>query len=56
MIDTIVANAAVFLLVAVRCFAFLRTMPLFSMRSVSTIVRVALAGYMAYFLLHFVNF
>ena len=56
MIDTIVANAAVFLLVAVRCFAFLRTMPLFSMRSVSTIVRVALAGYMAYFLLPSVNF
>lgn len=56
MIDTIVANAAVFLLVAVRCFAFLRTMPLFSMRSVSTIVRIALAGYMSYFLLPSINF
>lgn len=51
MIDTIAANASVFLLIAVRCFAFLRTMPLFSMRSVSNIVRIAIAGYMAYFLL-----
>lgn len=51
MIDTIVANAAVFLLISVRCFAFLRTIPLFSMRSLSTIVRIALAGYCSYFLL-----
>ncbi|MBQ0004191.1 MAG: flagellar biosynthetic protein FliR [Treponema sp.] len=56
MIETIAANASVFLLIAVRCFAFLMTMPLFSMRSVSTIVRVALAGYMAYFLLPSVDF
>ncbi|MCR5613422.1 flagellar biosynthetic protein FliR [Treponema sp.] len=56
MIETIAANASVFLIIAVRCFAFLMTMPLFSMRSVSTIVRVALAGYMAYFLLPNVNF
>lgn len=56
MIDTIVANASVFLLIAVRCFAFLRTMPLFSMRTVSSIVRIALAGYMAYFLLPSVDY
>lgn len=56
MIDTIAANASVFLIVAVRCFAFLMTMPLFSMRSVSTIVKVALTGYMAYFLLPNVDF
>lgn len=51
MINTIASNAAVFLLIAVRCFAFLRTIPLFSMRSLSNIVRVAIAGYIAYFLL-----
>ncbi|MBP5402504.1 MAG: flagellar biosynthetic protein FliR [Treponema sp.] len=55
MIETIAANASVFLIVAVRCFAFLMTMPLFSMRSVSTIVKVALAGYMAYFLMQTIN-
>lgn len=56
MVETIAANAAVFLIVAVRCFAFVMTMPLFSMRSVNTIVKVALAGYMAYFMLPNVDF
>ena len=41
MIDSIAANAAVFLIVAVRCFAFIMTMPLFSMRSVTIVVKVA---------------
>ena len=48
MIEQIAANAPVFLLVAVRCFALLMTLPLFSMRSVSRIAKIALAGYMAY--------
>ena len=56
MIDSIAANAAVFLIVAVRCFAFIMTMPLFSMRSVTIVVKVALAGYMAYFMLANVDF
>ena len=56
MIDSIAANAAVFLIVAVRRFAFIMTMPLFSMRSVTIVVKVALAGYMAYFMLANVDF
>lgn len=56
MLDLLFANASVFLIVAVRCFAFLMTMPLFSLRSVNTIVRVALTGYMAFFILPNVNF
>lgn len=56
MLETIASNASIFLIIAVRCFAFLMTIPLFSMRSVSTIVRVALAGYMAYFLLGTVDY
>lgn len=56
MIDVIAMNAPVFLLVAARCFALLMTMPLFSMRSVSSVARVALAGYMAYILMPQVDF
>src|SRR5574344_1256565 len=56
MIDTIVAQARVFLLVAVRCFALLMTLPLFSMRSVPRAAKIALAGYMAYLVLPQVNF
>jgi flagellar biosynthesis protein FliR len=56
MLDRIVAQAPVFLLVAVRCFALLMTLPLFSMRSVSRIAKIALAGYMAYIILPFAGF
>ena len=56
MLNTLFANASVFLIIAVRCFAFLMSMPLFSLKSVSTIVKVALSGYMAFFILPNVNF
>lgn len=41
-------QAPIFLLVAVRCFALLMTVPLISMRSVSRVAKVALAGFMAF--------
>ncbi len=50
MLENLVNNAPVFLLVAVRCFALVMTLPLFSSRSVSRVAKVALAGYMAYFI------
>lgn len=50
MFDGILRNAPVFLLVAVRCFALIMTLPLFSSQTVSRKVKVALAGYMAYFI------
>lgn len=56
MLDQIVGNAPVFLLIAVRCFAMIMTLPLFSIRSVSRIAKVALAGYMAYLIFPHVDF
>ncbi len=55
MLDQIVMQAPVFLIVAARCFALLLTLPLFSMRSVSRVAKVALAGYMAYLMLPSIN-
>lgn len=49
MLNSIVLQAPVYLLVAVRCFALLLTLPLFSMRTVPRMAKVALAGYMAFF-------
>ena len=49
MIDEIVRRTPFFLLVFARCFSLLVTLPLFSMRSVSRIAKLALAFYMAYF-------
>ena len=49
MLDSIVKQAPFFLLIAVRCFALIMTLPLFAMRStVPRVVKVALAGYFAY--------
>ena len=56
MIDRIVSHAPIFLLIAVRCFALLMTLPLFSMRSVPRTAKIALAGYMAYALVPHVDF
>jgi flagellar biosynthesis protein FliR len=56
MIDAVVAQAPVFLLVAVRCLALIMTLPLFSMRSVPRTAKIALAGYMAYLIMPQVNF
>lgn len=51
MFDPILQKAPMFLLIAIRCFAFLMTVPLFSMRAVPRTAKIALAGYMAFFIL-----
>ena len=50
MLDLILLKAPVYLLIFVRCFALIMTLPLFSTRAVSRIAKIALAGYMAFFL------
>ena len=54
--NNVIMNAPVFLLLFIRCFTMLLTLPLFSMRAVSRLAKVALAGYMAFFLLGTVDF
>ncbi len=49
-------NAPAFLLATVRCFALLMTLPLFSMRNVPTVARLALALYMSYIVLPQVDY
>lgn len=56
MINEIVAQAPIFLLIMARTLAMIMTLPLFSMRTVSSIAKIALAGYMSYFLLPQVDF
>lgn len=51
MLDKIVQTAPLFLLAAVRCFAMLMTLPLFSMRNVPRVAKIALSGYMAFMVL-----
>ena len=55
MLEQIVANAPVFLLVAGRCFALVMTLPLFSLRNVSRLAKVAFTGYFAYLVMPHVN-
>lgn len=55
MLDQIVASAPVFLLVAGRCFALIMTLPLFSLRNVSRLSKVAFTGYFAYLVMPHVN-
>ena len=55
MLENLVDNAPVFLLVAVRCFALIMTLPLFSSRTVPRMAKAALAGYMAYFIFPLVS-
>lgn len=50
MLEQLVANAPIFLLVAVRCFAMIMTLQLFSSRTIPRIAKVALTAYMAYFI------
>ena len=50
MLDEILSQAPVFLLIFARIFAMLLVLPMFSMRSASRIAKVALAGYMAFFI------
>lgn len=56
MLDRILANSPVFLLIAVRCFALIMTLPLFSIRNVSRIAKIAFCGYMAYLIFPHVDF
>lgn len=56
MVEQIVNEAPLFLLAAVRCFALLMTLPLFSIRNIPMVAKVALAGYMAYFIVPQVDF
>lgn len=48
MLQGILSKAPIYLLVAVRCFAFIMTLPLFSSRTVSRVAKVTLAIYFAY--------
>ena len=50
MLDSILQKAPVYLLVFVRCFALIMTLPMFSMRAASRVAKVAIAGYMAFFI------
>lgn len=56
MLDKILLQAPVYLLVFVRCFALICVLPMFSMRSTSRMAKVALAGYMAFFIFGSVDF
>ncbi len=51
MPEEILNSAPLFLLVAARCAGLIFTLPLFSMRTVSRTAKIALVGYMAFFLL-----
>ncbi|MBR6566901.1 MAG: flagellar biosynthetic protein FliR [Spirochaetaceae bacterium] len=51
MLSQVLGMAPLYLLVAARCLAMFMTLPLFSTRSVSTVVKVALAGYVAFIVL-----
>ncbi|MBQ0051577.1 MAG: flagellar biosynthetic protein FliR [Treponema sp.] len=55
MLDRILLNAPVYLLICVRCFAVIMTLPLFSIRSVSRMAKLALTGYIAFIVLPHVN-
>ena len=49
MLESVVAQAPLFLLVAVRCFAAVMSLPLLSSRSLPRAAKVALAGFLAFF-------
>lgn len=49
MFDNILNNAPIFLLIFARCFSMLLVLPMFSMRAVSRVAKVAFAGYLAFF-------
>ncbi len=50
MLERIVGESQLFLLVAARCFTLIMTLPLFSSKTIPRLAKVALAGYLAYFL------
>ncbi len=51
MLERILSFAPSYLLVYVRCFAVVMTLPLFSVRSVSKMAKLALSGYIAFIVL-----
>ncbi len=51
MLERILSFAPGYLLVYVRCFAVVMTLPLFSVRSVSKMAKLALSGYIAFIVL-----
>ena len=51
MLDSIFLQAPVYLLIFGRIFSMLMVLPLFSMRAAPRIAKIALAGYMAFFIL-----
>ena len=51
MLNSIFLQAPVYLLIFGRIFAMLMVLPLFSMRAAPRIAKIALAGYMAFFIL-----
>ena len=56
MLDNILLQAPAYLLVFVRCFALLMVLPMFSMRATPRVAKIALAGYMAFFIFGTVDF
>ncbi len=56
MLGQIAEDAPTYLLVAVRCFALVMTMPFFAARTFPRIVKVAFAGYIAFLMFPHVDF
>lgn len=56
MIDQVINSAPLFLLVFVRCVTLIWTLPLFSMRTVPRIAKIALSMYIAFFLMSSANY
>ena len=56
MLEKVFLHSSVFLLVYIRCFAMLLTLPLFSMRAVSRVAKVALAAYMSFIIFNTIDF
>ena len=56
MLDSILLKAPYFLLVYARCFTMIITLPLFSMRSVPRVAKLALSFYMAFMMFSGVDF
>lgn len=56
MLSDILLRAPLFLLVAARCLGLILTLPLFSMRTVPGVAKIALAGYMAYIVMGLADF
>lgn len=56
MLDSILLKAPYFLLVYARCFTMIITLPLFSMRSIPRIAKLALSFYMAFMMFSGIDF